>query len=331
MIRVTVDYDGEQAAPEPASAVIAGFLRRSFSIAEVLKGALRGWLFGVIGLVLGATFGIYSIWATPPSYTVSIGLLPTEGSGDVSVGDNGGGALSALAGLVGMGGGPVPKFTRFVASLNSTSVAKIMDQKYDMVCRTFACDPKTHVWRKSTGFVADFDRVLAQIGHLPDPDNPRTALDLASYTAGNVLLTPDRTTHILTLSMDSRDPKFAVHYLNVLVQATNDSIREKDRSSIQPYVDYLHQKLATSNLNVAQHDALSSLLIDQERRLMLSSVDVPYAASIQDGPNITMSNKAIRMLAVDLMLGLILGFGAGWIWNWRARNRQARSHAWKPY
>src|SRR5579872_2052007 len=137
MISVTVDYDGEQAAPEPASAVIAGFLQRSFSIADAIKGALRGWLFGLIGMVLGAIFGIYSIWATPPTYTVSIGLLPTEGSGDVSIGD--GGALSALAGLVGMGGGSVPKFTRFVASLNATAVAKIMDQKYDMVCLTFHC------------------------------------------------------------------------------------------------------------------------------------------------------------------------------------------------
>jgi hypothetical protein len=331
MIRVTVDYDGEQAAPEPASAVIAKFLRRSFSVGDVVKGALRGWLYGVIGLVLGATFGVYSIWTTPPSYSVSIGLLPTEGSGDVSVGDNSGGALSALAGLVGMGGGPVPKFTRFVASLNATGVAKIMDQKYDMVCRTFSCDPKTHVWRKNTGFAADFDRVIAQIGHLPDPDTPRTALDLANYTAGNVVFTPDRTTHILTLSMDTKDPKFAVLYLNVLVQATNDFIREKDRSAILPYVDYLHQKLATSNLNLAQHDALSSLLVDQERRLMLSSVDVPYAASIQDGPNITMSNKAIRLLAVYVVLGLILGFGVGWIRNFQTKSRQARSQTWKQY
>lgn len=331
MIRVTVDYDGEQAAPEPASAVIARFLRRSFSVADVVKGALRGWLYGVIGLVLGATFGVYSIWTTAPSYSVSIGLLPTEGSGDVSVGDNSGGALSALAGLVGMGGGPVPKFTRFVASLNATGVAKIMDQKYDMVCRTFSCDPKTHVWRKNTGFGAGLDRVIAQIGHLPDPDSPRTALDLASYTAGNVTMTPDRTTHILTLSMDSRDPKFAALYLNTLVQATNDFIREKDRSSILPYVDYLHQKLATSNLNLAQHDALSSLLVDQERRLMLSSVDVPYAASIQDGPNITMSNKAMRLLAVYVVLGLILGFGVGWIRNLRAKGQQARSQTWKHY
>jgi hypothetical protein len=154
-------------------------------------------------------------------------------------------------------------------------------------------------------------------------------VDLAENTTNQVTITPDRVTHVLTLSMDSKNPKFAVRYLNVLVQAANDFNKERDRSTILPYVNYLHQKLATENLNLAQHDAFAGLLVEQERRLMLSSVDVPYAASIQDGPNITMSNKAVRMLAVDVMLGLVLGFGAGWIWSWQAAKR--RSPAWKQY
>ena len=148
MIRVTVDYDGEQAAPEPASAVIASFLRRSFSVGDVVKGALRGWLYGLIGVVLGATFGVYSIWTTPPSYTVSIGLLPTGKAAAMFLSDDKAAAcaLSALAGLDRHERRPgAEMFTRFVASLNATGVAKIMDQKYDMVCRTFACDPKTHM------------------------------------------------------------------------------------------------------------------------------------------------------------------------------------------
>jgi hypothetical protein len=325
---VTVDYDGEQAAPEPASAVIARFLRKSFSVADVSKRAIRGWLFGVIGLALGLIFGIYSIWVTPPTYNVTIGLLPTDSANDIDAG-GGGSTLNALAGLIGMGGGPVPKFNRFVVSLHSTSVAKIMDQKYDMVCRTYmgACNPKTRKWKKQTGFDAWTERVMSQIAHLPDPDMPRTAKDLANYTEANVFVTPDRITKVLTLSMESKDPKFATLYLQTLVQATNDYIRQEDRSTIQPYVDYLNQKLSTS-LNVAQREALSNILLDQERRLMLSSVSVPYAASIQDGPNVDISNKARRMLAVDGFLGLVLGLGIGIFWNLRANRKQARSHTW---
>lgn len=308
---MTVDYDGEQAAPEPVSAVIARFLRKSFSIADVAKRAARGWLFGLVGLALGLAVGIYVIWITPPTYNVSIGLLPTDSTNDVAIG-GGGDALNALAGLIGMGGGPVPKFTRFVASLQSTNVAKLMDKQYDMVCRTYSgsCDRKTRKWKKRTGFEVWMERVMSQVAHLPDPDSPRTPLDLANYTKSNVFLTSDRMTHILTLSMESRDPKFAAFYLKTLVQATNDFIRQEDRAVIRPYVDYLNRKLAT-NLNVAQHSALSNILLDQERRLMLSSVSVPYAASIHDGPNVTISNSAKRMLVVDAFLGLVIGLGIG--------------------
>jgi hypothetical protein len=332
MTRVTVDYDGEQIAPEPASAVIARFLRRSFSIADIARRAIRGWLFGLIGLVLGLVFGVYMIWATPPTYTVTIGLLPVDSSGDVSIGSEGSSALSALAGLVGMSGGPVPKFTRFVSSLYATNVATIMDKKYDMVCRSFNCDVKTHKWRKHDDFGTRVQRVVANIAHLPDPDAPQTARDLAEYTKRKVDITSDRTTHILTLSMDSRDPKAAVHFLTTLVHATNDFIRQEDRAVIQPYVDYINSKLATNNLNVAQRDALSSLLLDQERRLMLTSVDVPYAASIQDGPNIATSNNASRMLVADAFVGLVVGFCIGVWWNLRAGRNQARNRSWQqPY
>lgn len=331
MTRVTVDYGGEQAAPEPASAVMAGFLRRSFSVADVVKRALRGWLFGLVGLVLGLCFGIYSIWTTPPTYSVSIGLLPTDSSGDVSLEGGGGTGLAALAGLVGMGGGPVPKFTRFVASLNATSVAKIMDEKYDMVCRTYVgdCDPKTHVWREQKGFGAWVRKTIADIAHLEDPSAPKTAVDLATFTQNNVILSSDRTSHILTLTMDARDPKFAAHYLATLVEATNDYIKREDLSSVRPFVDYLNAKLASSSLNLAQHDALSALLVEQERRLMLSSVNVPYAASIQDGPNVTTSNAAIRMLAVDTILGLVLGLAAGFLTYFWKSSKRSGSEAWQ--
>ncbi len=326
---MTVDYDGEQAAPEPVSAVIAKFLRRSFSMADLFKRAIRGWLFGTIGLAMGLVFAVYTIWTTPPSYSVTIGLLPTDsGGGDILSGDSSGGALGALAGLIGISGQPVPKFTRFVASLYASGVAKMMDRDHDMVCRTFGgdCDLKTHSWRKHTGFDAWVARLVARLGHLPDPDSPRTPLDLASYTQGQVTVTSDKTTHVLTLSMDTRDPKFTVTYLQTLVQSTNDFIKEQDRGVIQQYVEYLNRKL-TTNTNVGQREALDSLLLEQERRLMLTAVDVPYAASVQDGPNVESSNRVTRVLLVDGVLGLILGMGLGAALSFRS-DRRARSGLW---
>jgi hypothetical protein len=325
--RVTVDYDGEQAAPEPVSAVIAKFLRRSFSVADLFSRAFRGWVFGLVGLMIGLTFGVYTIWTTPPSYSVTIGLLPTDsGGGDILSSDSGS-ALGALAGLIGISGQPVPKFTRFVASLYATGVAKMMDKDHDMVCRTFSdCDIKTHTWRKHTGFEAWVSRLMASLGHLPDPDSPRTPLDLANYTQSQVAVTSDKTTHVLTLGLDSRDPKFAVAYLQTLVRSTNEFIKAQDREVIQQYVDYLNRKLAT-NTNVGQRGALDSLLLEQERRLMLTAVDVPYAASVQDGPNVESSNRVARVLLVDGMLGLVFGMGLGAAISLRS-DRRSRSKLW---
>ena len=63
---------------------------------------------------------------------MTITLLPLDaGSADLSSG--GGIGLDVLSGLLGTSG-PVPKFTRFVASFNSTGLARAMDRRYDSVC-----------------------------------------------------------------------------------------------------------------------------------------------------------------------------------------------------
>ena len=187
---VTVDYEGERPVPPPISKALQQFLRRSFSIADLLRRALRGWFLAIVGLAVGFGVGVNAISNSRPLYYVSIGVIPTESNGN-DLGEAGG-ALGALAGLVGLQSGPVPKFTRFVSALYATGVADIMDRRHDMVCRTFSnCDLKTHTWSKSTGYDAWRDRTLARLAHMADPDSPRTTYDLAQYTRGHVSFSTD--------------------------------------------------------------------------------------------------------------------------------------------
>jgi hypothetical protein len=323
---VTLDYDREPLVPPSASNVIKQYLQRSFSIVDLFKRASRGWLLGVLGLFLGLLVGVYSVWTTPPRYSVSLGLLPTESAGS-DIGDSG--ALGALAGLVGINSGPVPKFTRFISSFYTTGVAQLMDRKFDLICQTFGnCDRRTHSWIKSEGFDAWWNRKIAEMAHLPDPDRPRTAYDLAQYTKSQVQFSSDKNTHIVTMSMEGRDPKFAAMYITALVQAANDYIKEQDRSVIQQYVSYLNEKLIT-NTNVTQRDALGTLLLEQERRLMLSSVNVPYAAYIQDGPNVAESNTPLKTLTVDSFLGAILGAVLGVLLSFIPKSSAWRRPLWR--
>ena len=149
---------------EPVSETVQKYLRKSISLSDIMGRLLRGWMSALIGAVLGIAAGIYVVWVTPPSYTVTITLLPLDaGSADLSGG--GGFGLSVLNSILGSSG-PVPKFTRFVASLYSTGLAAAMDRKYDirLSCVQLRC-ARPGNGRKSAGFYAWITHTVA--GHRP--------------------------------------------------------------------------------------------------------------------------------------------------------------------
>src|ERR1051326_434602 len=115
----TVDYNGDDVIPPPVSETVQKYLRQSISLADVLRKVAEGWVMITAGALLGVVMGLYVVWATPASYTVTVLLRPLEeGSADLT-GGGGGTGLAALAGLLGTSG-PVPKFTdRKSTRLNS--------------------------------------------------------------------------------------------------------------------------------------------------------------------------------------------------------------------
>lgn len=324
----TFDYEGESAAPRPVSQTVGNYLRKSISLSEILGRLFRGWFFALIGALLGVLIGIFTIWTTPPSYTVTITLLPLDaGSADIAGG--GGVGLNVLAGLLGSSG-PVPKFTRFVASLYSTGLASAMDRRYDAVCTAFNCNKKTRQWSRNEGFYASINRIVAAIAHLPDPDRPKTAADLAKYIEANVTITSDRNTKMLALSMDTRDAKRASQFLVQLVQVANDYIKDQDNAVVRKEVAYISQQLKT-NSDLSQRDALTKMLEDQEQHLMLTAVDLPYVASIQDGPTVETSNTSVKYLAVFTLFGFLLGGGLGIALSFVPENKRFWRSPWKKY
>ena len=324
----TFDYEGESAVPQPVSKTVQSYLRKSISLSDILGRLFRGWFFSLIGALLGVVIGVLVVWITPPSYTVTVTLLPLDaGSADLTGG--GGTGFDVLAGLLGASG-PVPKFTRFVASLYSTGLATAMDRRYDAVCTAFSCNRKTRQWPKRAGFYAWVDRAVTGIAHLPDPDMPRTPADLAKYIEANVTITSDRNTKMLALSMDDRDPKRASQFLLQLVTVANDYIKDQDNAVVRIDVAYISQQLKT-NPDLSQRDALTKMLEEQEQHLMLTAVNLPYVASIQDGPTVEVSNSAIKYLAAFTLFGFLLGGAMGIALSFVPENKRFWRSPWKNY
>jgi hypothetical protein len=302
----TADYNGNDVIPPPISETVQKYLRQSISLADVLKRIAQGWTMAAAGAALGVVVGLYVVWITPPTYTVTVTLRPLEdGSADLTGG--GGTGLAALAGLLGSSG-PVPKFTRFVAAFYTTSFAEYFDKRFDVICQPPSCDPKTRQWRPKTGLVAWGRRAYAAIAHLPNPDRPQTAADLSTTITNNLTITPDKNTHMLALSMDDANPKRTSAFLVHLVQAANDYIKNQDNEMVQKQVTYVTQQLKT-NTDLSQRDVLTRMLSDAEQHLMLTAIDLPYVATIEDGPTVTTINKSVRYVPGFILLGLLLGGG----------------------
>ena len=307
---MTVDYETVRPAPRPISKVIGAYLSGSISLADIFERVLRGWLLIVVGVILGLLWGTYNVWISRPSFTATLSLLPADTGGTGGIGGEGT-TLDLIAGIAGYGSGSIPKFARFAAALSTPGVARILDQRYNMVCVAFEgqCDIKTKKWRPRTGQDAWIAGFLARLAHMPDPNGPRTVNDLAEYIGSSITLEADKKTRLITISYSDANPKHAAQFLTDVVQAGNDYIKEQDQGISRQYVDYLSRELAV-NTNLSQHEALSNLLVQEERSLMLTGVNLPYAATAMDTPIVTAGNGASKLLILYGMLGLIFGAGA---------------------
>ncbi|MFO1248284.1 MAG: hypothetical protein U1E93_08705 [Alphaproteobacteria bacterium] len=299
----------DEAQSRAPTAVIRDFLRNSISLADVAAQIWSGRLIVIAMLVLGLFYGLYQAHRAGPLYMASVEVLPadSDGGGGGSSSSGAIGLLSSLAGG-GAGGGAVPKFTQFQFAIGSVGVAQMLEKKYDMVCVMYRgrCDRKTHTWRPRTGFDAAVAAFLARVAGLPDPNGPNTVVDLAHYNFSAISITKDKTSGLVTLSYYNSDPKFASDYLLKVMETTNNYVREQDRATARNMVDYVAHRVAT-NTNVEQRAALDSLLLQQERRLMMTEVSAPYAATILDGPTVTPMNNVLKTIAINGFMFMVLG------------------------
>ncbi|HWU56043.1 MAG TPA: hypothetical protein VN175_11125 [Rhizomicrobium sp.] len=304
---MTVEQEAFEPHSRDSSVIIADYLKRSISISEIMEQLWNGRLILAVCFVLGLLYGTYAASADGPHFASEVNLLPAD-SNSVEGSSGGSGALGLIAGLTGANIGSVPKFTQFLSALHSTGVAEILDKKYGMSCRVFAgdCDQTTHQWRKRSGWRAWLNGATARLSGLPDPNGPYTPTELAQYIFGAVEVTIDKANQVVKLRYQSRKPEFANQFLTLLVRTTNDYIKNQDRVVQRQYVNYLASQ-ASITTNVAQRDAIDQLLLQQERKLMLTEVDVPYAATVLDGPTALPVNRALKMIALFGAVGLIIG------------------------
>lgn len=143
-----------------------------------------------------------------------------------------------------------------------------------------------------------------------DADETWTPATLSDYIRRRVRIEPIGETPLRRLVYYHPSPEFAAYFLARLQETDNSLIRRSLRNEAAARVDYL-EKASAAIANPDHRRGLTDLLMEQERLLMLTSLDQPYAAAVFEPPAASAHAewpKRVPTLAAFMLVGAIFGF-----------------------
>lgn len=141
-------------------------------------------------------------------------------------------------------------------------------------------------------------------------DDTWTPAKLSDYVRRRVRIEPIGETPLRRLVYYHPSPEFAAYFLARLQETDDSLIRRNLRNEAAARVDYL-EKASTAIANPDHRRGLTDLLMEQERILMLTSLDQPYAAAVFEPAAASASPewpKRVPTLAAFMLAGTIFGF-----------------------
>lgn len=259
----------------------------SESLADFLRRLWLARIFIIFGAILGATVGLFLILTLQPHYEARMIVAPAlvQDTGESLMRFETGG--DAVRRSIGLDNSLPADFVKFEQVLRENTVA---------------------------GILSHYDGVLDKIAHdhmfTFTPDEQMNGGLLSDYLLRHIKIQPIGTTGSRMISYAHPDPQFAVKILKHLHTIADETIRQKTAGETQERIAWLQKELSQS-ANPDHRDALTSLLLAQERRRMLVAMDQPFAAEIVEPPAASAKpdwpSKPLVLLAA-IFIGMLAGF-----------------------
>ena len=160
-----------------------------------------------------------------------------------------------------------------------------------------------------------------------------SAAQLSDYIQKNITLEPVNGTSLRQMVYHHPNPDFATYFLTGIHQVSDALIRKTVKEEAQERTQYLQQQSASTK-NPEHRRALTTLLMEQERLLMLASLEQPYAAAIIEPasasyraiwPNIPLLFFGLSVAGA--VFGFLLG-AIGLAWREKERGVPANAKEW---
>jgi uncharacterized protein involved in exopolysaccharide biosynthesis len=129
----------------------------------------------------------------------------------------------------------------------------------------------------------------------------------------------DRSTGLVTLSVQWTDPAVAAQWANELVSSVNTSLREKAVDTSNKAIAYLQEQLARTTV-VDLQQVLHRLIESEMKKIILANVNTEFAFRVIDPavvPEEAFWPKALPLMVLGTLVGLMLGIFAALVLNAR--------------
>lgn len=281
----------------------------------------------VIFLAVSATlmFAIAYLNLAERTYTVGLQVTPTESQGTKL-----GSGLSGLASIAGVSlsaGKESPSFDLYLEGLHSLEAARVLAENQALMQNIFSdeWDKERKDWREPGGIVKKIiSGVKILLGMRAYGWQAPDAKRLQEFIADEVKISKDSNRPVVTITFQHKSSEIGISLISSLHKAVDDDLRMRTLRRSTGYISYLYDQLKEAS--VAEYrEALVELIAEQEKRRMIASSNLSYAAEPFSGPYASLyptKPQSIFVLITSILLGLVVGVIGAVVRDNFARNKQ---------
>jgi uncharacterized protein involved in exopolysaccharide biosynthesis len=263
-------------------------------MAEIVRILRRRFWWVLAGVVLGAAAGVAVATTATPMYRAEVVLVPIKRTGSGAGLQAFASQLGGIASLAGLDVGGGDDAGVAVATLKSHRVTAAYIEEKNLLPALYPgkWDAERGQWKTK------------------DPKKIPTAWSADRMFGSKIRgVTENRTTGLVTMTIEWKDPNVAAQWAHDLVARTNDLLRSEAYDNARRNIDFIGKQLqATSIVEVRQ--TLNRLLEEQWNKLMLAQGETEYALRTID-PAVPPARPSNLPKSVVVLIWVLLGmFGA---------------------
>lgn len=276
------------------------------NLGELCSAIWQGkWIIGVITAIFTVA-AIFFALNLPDIYKSEALLAPvTEESGLKIPGQLGG--LAALAG-VSLGGAGGDKIGLAMEIIKSRDFLGRFIEKHDLAVPIMAAVG----WNRSDDSLVIDSRIYdknsklwvreVKAPFLPQPSRLEVHQEMLKLFS----ISQDKTTGMVKLSVEHYSPYLAKNWVDELVKAINEDMRQRELLEAQQSIEYLNKQVEQTVVADVR-TMLYSLIEEQTKTVMLASVRDEYVFKTVD-PAVVAERKSKPVRALICILAAMLGF-----------------------